>query len=433
MSRIGHVSLAFLLLWAVGCAKGLNYKVLEGNLGSGNCGAATVYVQENEEDYGSNRRLLYLLDAAQVNLYCANYRESNRYFHLADELAEELWTKSLTKEAASFLINDLTIPYGGEDFEKALINLHSAINYSALGQFDEALVECRRLDANLNVYNDKYDEKNVYKEDAFGRYLSGLIYESAGELDNAYIDYYKAYKVFSSYEADYGTPMPGALVDDLLRIAGATDRMSEVREELGIAPREGLPAQAETGKLGRIVFIHFNGKAPVKLEDRVVIPLPGGPSTLAFPRFMVRPPACRKSELVASTSSGGLKARAELVEDINGIAVKNLSDRKARVIAKAIARAAIKRAAVEAASSQIEDERVRRLTRFGLNIMSAALERADTRSWRTLPGEIYMARLYVPEGRYGLSAGLCDGRVRQLDSVDIKAGETRFVLLTTRF
>ena len=34
------------------------------------------------------------------------------------------------------------------------------------------------------------------------------------------------------------------------------------------------------------------------------------------------------------------------------------------------------------------------------NILSLATEQADTRSWRTLPGAIRMARIAVPPGRY---------------------------------
>jgi len=107
------------------------------------CVAATEYIENNKKDYGSNRELLFLLDAGMINMLCGNYEKSNAYFHRAEILAEELWTKSITRESASFLLNDYTIPYSGEDFERALINLFSSINYLQLGQLDESLVEVR--------------------------------------------------------------------------------------------------------------------------------------------------------------------------------------------------------------------------------------------------------------------------------------------------
>jgi hypothetical protein len=420
-----------MLLTAFGCAGGLNYRVLDRQLNARSCDLATRYVLENEKKYRSNSRLLYLLDAGQVNLYCGRYDESNRYFHSAEELAEDLWTKSLTREAAALIVNEYTVPYGGEDFERALINLFSAVNYSMLGDYDEALVECRQLDLNLNAYNDKYGKKNVYKEDAFGRYLSGIIYEAAGELDDAYIDYYKAYRAYQDYRADYGTPMPSALVEDLVRAAEATGRAGEFGAELGERPPGGI-SHEEAGGLGKIVFIHLNGRAPVKAEDRVFIHTPHGPIKLAFPKLIVRPPACRGSGLVVSSNGEMASVRTELVEDINRIAVKNLDDRRARVVAKTIARAVVKQAAIEAAASQINDRDLRALTRIGLSLVSQVVERADTRSWKTLPGEIYLARVFVPEGRYALSAELCLGRELPLDTVRIRAGETKFVLLNTR-
>jgi hypothetical protein len=416
---------AFLVLF--GCARGIDYKALGNYIRAGDCQAAVAKV--SEKDYGKNQRLLYLLDAAQVNMLCGRYEKSNEYFHKAEELAEELWTKSVSKEAAAFLTSDYTIPYNGEDFERALINLLSALNYSMLGQYDEALVECRRLDANLNMYNDKYENKNVYKEDAFGRYLSGIIYEATGGLDDAYIDYYKSYKVFKDYGRDYGTPTPSALVDDLLRTAQVTGRLNNLKSELDIKKKPKL-THKEVKKLGTIVFVHFNGLSPVKVEDSLVVATQSGPIKIAFPRYVAKRPACGESELVAS---GGPSARAELVEDINGIAVKNLDDRKGRVVAKTIARAVIKQVAINKAASQIDDRAAREATKVMLNILNLALERADTRSWKTLPGEIYLARLFVPGGDYDLAVRMCGGYKRPLKSVSVKPGETRFVMLHTMY
>jgi hypothetical protein len=63
-----------------------------------------------------------------------------------------------------------------------------------------------------------------------------------------------------------------------------------------------------------------------------------------------------------------------------------------------------------------------------LSLANSLLEQADTRTWRTLPGEIYLSRLFVPEGKYFLYVDQC-GEGKQLkEYVDVKAGETKFVL-----
>jgi hypothetical protein len=420
----------FVLFVLSGCAGGMDYKVLGGHMRAGNCQAATAFVEKAEGVYGRNSRLLFLLDAAQINMLCGRHEESNRYFHDAERLAEDLWTKSVSREAVALATNEYARPYGGEDFEKALVNLSSAVNYAVLNRMDEALVECRRLDSNLSLYNEKYEKKNVYKEDAFGRYLSAMIYESDGSLDDAYIDYYKAYRAYLNYGKQYGTPMPSILVMDLIRAAQATYRLEDLRAEFGIVEKSD-PDYADTKELGRIVLIHYSGRSPVKREESIIIPLNSGPIKVAFPKYEASKTSCGKSEMIVSSASEDISARAELVEDINAIAIKNLDDRKARVVARTIARTAIKQGIIDAAASQIGDRELRRLTRIGLNVVNLAVERADTRSWRTLPAKIYLSRVYVPPGQYGVAVSMCGVRKKTSHTLDMKAGQTRFVLLHT--
>jgi hypothetical protein len=418
--------LIFIFFTISGCVAGLNYKKLGNHLKSGSCPQAITYIEKNEKNYGSNERLLFLLDSAIVNMMCGNYEKSNEYLHSAEALAEDLWTKSFTRETASFFLNDYTIPYAGEEFERALINLLSAINYVRLGQYEEALVECRRLDVMLTALNDKYEKKNIYKEDAFGRYLSGIIYEATDNLDDAYIDYFKALQVFNDYERNYNTPVPQILLKDIFRIAETTDRLEEVEPFLKGYDTTTWLKYSDIEDSGRIIFIHFNGISPVKKEDKLVIPTKEGPITLAFPKYVVTPPYCRNSKVIVESNSIYKETDAELVEDINKIAVKNLEDRKARVIAKTVARAAVKKVTIHSIAKD-------RMTEQLLNIANIIIERADTRSWRTLPGEIYLSSLFLPEGKYHVYISQCGGEKTIVETVRLRAGETRFVLFESMY
>ncbi|MBI5664364.1 MAG: hypothetical protein HZC49_04650 [Nitrospirae bacterium] len=414
------------LIILAGCAGRLDYKALDTHMRTGQCSLAAGYIKLHENDYGANQRLLFLLDSAMINMLCGNYKESNEFFHRAEVLAEDLWTMSFSRETASFLVNDYTVPYAGEEYERALINLFSAINYVKLGDLDEALVESRQLDANLRAINDKYEDKNIYKEDAFARYLGGIIYEADNDPDEAFIDYYRSLQVFKDYERNYNTPVPHAVLEDLFRTADATNRAEEVQAlKSEFSNIKGLKQEEATG-LGKIIFIHLNGKSPVKTDAKLYIPTKEGPITLAFPRYVVEPPHCRSGKVVAESGSHRSETETELVEDINKIAVKNLEDRKVRVIAKTLARAAAKQASIQKIS---KDEDVRLL----LNIANTLIETADTRTWRTLPGEIYLSRLFVPEGKYIIYVDRC-GSVEKLEEfADIKAGETKFVLYESMY
>jgi hypothetical protein len=421
------------LMVLYGCAGGVEYDILGNYVRQDKCSEASRYVEEKQEEYGPNRQLLYNLDSGMINMECGYYEKSNKSFHAADDLAEKLWTKSISKEAASFLLNDYTIPYAGEDYERALINLFSAINYAMLEEYDEALVECRRLDANLSMFNEKYEEKNVYKEDAFGRYLSGIIYESTGNVDDAFIDYYRAFETYRDYESFYGTETPSILIEDLIRVSFLTGRSDEVDQLLHEYGNNKSKEDARPNEKGKIVFIHLNGRSPVKTDNKVIVPSSRGPITIAFPRFVVTSPACTESKVVVISESGKISVDAELVEDINKIALKNLDDRKGRLVAKEIARVVAKQGAIDLAADQIEDEGAREMTRFLLNIVNTAIEIADTRSWRTLPGEIYMTRIFLPEGWYKVQSRACGRRKDIVSSIEIKAGQTKFLLHDTMY
>lgn len=418
------------------CSLQQHYAQLDSAIKSRECDRAVELMAESKGTYGNDARLIFLMDTAMVHFQCGRFDEANTYFHEAEALGEKLWTESISRQAISLVSSDLVIQYAGEDFERALINLFSALSYLQLGEYDEALVECRRLDTLLSGYNAEYEDKNVYKEDAFGRYISGLIHEAAGELDDAYIDYYKAYGIYSNdYSASYATGPPSFLAEDLYRLARKVDRLDEAKRLLpdsvtAICRPGSIPAD-----FGKVVLIHLNGKSPVKEEQRIVVPTPSGPVGVAFPKYVILDPECRSSRLVLKSGTKNYTQTSELGENINKIAVKSLDDRKVRVIAKTIARAAAKQLAIKKISESAVDKREknkRRIVAFLLNTANTLfLEKADTRTWRTLPGEIYISRMYVPEGDYTALIQRCSEQPSPIGAIHIKAGKTKFLIFNS--
>ena len=81
---------------------------------------------------------------------------------------------------------------------------------------DKARVEARRINTRLNEINSQYKKKNRYAEDAFGRYLAGLIYEARGEYDSAIVDYRKALQTYQgTYTKLFRTNAPKSLIQSL--------------------------------------------------------------------------------------------------------------------------------------------------------------------------------------------------------------------------
>lgn len=425
-----------LLIAVTGCAPKFNYATLDSLLKAGDCQGSKEMLKTKQADYGSHAQLLYHLDCAMISYLCGDLQNATATFHEADEMAQALWTKSISAGAASMLVNDLVIDYPGEDFERALINLFASLAYIRQGEFENALVECRKLNTLLTEYNDQYADKNVYKEDALGRYLSGILSEMDGDYSEAYIYYYEALRAYRDYNTAYGTPTPATLYQDLLRVAGPADRLREAKK-LTHGYAGAVLSQKDARRMGRIVYVHLNGKAPVKVEDKITHISPTGPISIAFPRYLTSPVACSDSDLALTDEHGQtITTPAVLAEDITRIAVKNLDDRKARIWAKTIARAVAKQVAVHAAAKEIESEQGELAGLFAQvagQLAADATEKADTRCWRTLPGEIYLASRFVAPGTYRAAAVTCGRSSTPLDTVQVKAGQTAFVFHNTMY
>jgi len=309
----------------------------------------------------------------------------------------------------------------------------SAIGYLQSGQFDDALVECRRLDSLLLLFNEKYDKKNVYKEDAFGRYLSGILHEADRALDDAFIDYRKAFETYRDYESHYGTPVPETLIEDLVRVAEAVDRVEDLEGLLPDSMEPQVLPYAKSRSLGKIVFLQFSGRAPVKSQGQVVLPTGAGPVTIAYPRLLLLPTACNYHRLTLFSENGPYEAELALAEDIGRIALKNLEDKKGRILAKTVARAVVKQALINNLAKSSNDRNTEMALRTALNIANLFLEQADTRSWRTLPGEIYMARLFIPPGEYRIAVTACGDSPYKLKNILVKAGKTHYIVNDSRY
>jgi len=97
------------------------------------------------------------------------------------------------------------------------------------------------------------------------------------------------------------------------------------------------------------------------------------------------------------------------MEDIDAIARASLDARMPAITARAIARAIAKgviQESVDTAGKQRNDDAVQFFGSMLIRILSVATERADTRSWLTLPANVQLARLALPPGSYTVKVDL---------------------------
>lgn len=412
----GRVRATFFLFILLGiflfysCAPSIkHYPQINQYLLSQDYDSAYNLVQEKKKTYAKRNAVLYYLDEGIISHFAGRYKESNRSFSKAESRMEELYTKSISKEVASFLISDNTIPYRGEDFERAMVNLFMALNYVGLGKWEDAVVEGRKVDGKLNLINSQYEEGkgNVYKEDGFIRFLMGALYEVEGEINDAFISYRKAEAVYrTEYLPNYGVSPPTILVEDLLTSAHAMDfheEMTEIKKEY---PDVTFIDSARKKEMAAVYFVHYNGLAPEKVEKRFLVPMPDGfVVKIAYPKFVKRSYRISHGEITLRNLGSGRSYRfpTVLMEDIASIAVLNLENRINRIKAKAIARATTKYLASKGLSKVAEKKGGKLLgfvVQVSANIASVATEQADVRQWRLLPAEIRVGRSVIPPGEY---------------------------------
>ena len=392
--------------------------------------------QVDKSEYGRNEKLLYYLDLGITNHYEGRYAVSNRKLEKAEKLGEQLYTKSLTAIGASFLLNDYVLAYRGEDFELALIHLYMALNYAKLGKLEDALVEARKLDSKLSALNQSYPEgkKNVYREDALIRFISGLLHEEDGNLDSANVDYMKSLEVFKNYAANYGTTAPQFVVENLMTVAdgaGFPDRVKELRDQY---PDAEFLRYKSKQRLGEVIVVHYHGKSPVKVSERVPVGIAENIIlTVSYPKYEYSPRSREGAVITFTTEDGkNIPCETELMENIEAIASKNLKNRIHRMQTKAVARLTAQYFLIENQAKKIRKkygENAERLWRMTTHLGRELISTADTRSCRSLPAEIRIGRAILMPGDYSANIRMPDGNRSQIKKIKVAAGKKEFVIL----
>lgn len=396
--------------------------------------------------YGPNNELLFLLDKGLILHLAKHYPESIETLAQAQRKIDALYTKSLTRIAGSWIYNDYTAPYQGEDFEHVLVNVFQALNYVGLGQIGEALVEARDVDSKLNVINSLYppQQKNVYREDAFVRFLMGILYEASGtaeDINNALISYQKAAQIYAGdYEPTYRTAVPRFLQENLLSTAqwmGEAD-FAPYRKQF---PQAGFIPLKEKAQKAEVYLIQYNGLAPIKVQTSFPFPLPGGyMNKVAFPHYSERSYDTKSSRFIAvDRQRRESQEESELAEPLGAIAVKNLENRRIRVFVKAALRPTGKYLAergLERKAQESWGDPSIPWYRSAASLYNLFSEQADLRSWQTLPDEIRLARLILNPGEYKLRVDNLNSNRETIEQVDLgtvilKAGEKKFFFIRT--
>jgi hypothetical protein len=368
---------------------------------------AAARLQKGAVDQGESGRdlLLFLLDVGLSLHSAGKFEESNRAFQQADKIAEIKDYTSLAAETATLLTSDNLKDYKGEDFEKVLINTYLAMNYALMGDNENALVEARRVNRKLYLMVSEGGKK--YKQNAFARYLSAIIYEEENNYNDAYIDYKNTWKLNPAY--------PG-LGLDLWRCAWQL-RMPEEMERwnstfhLSQEDHAKAKQQGPRSEQGEIVVLYENGISPIKRPNPAFSELPK-----FYPRF--NPVSSAQVEV-----NGEPKGTTFILENIEDTAIANLEEKYGGMVAKKVAGLVAKEGVAYGIGKQTNSP----LIGFLAKIAMYASDQADLRSWNLLPRDLQLLRVPVAPGSYQVRVIPTGAMPLPTKTIQIEAGKKVFV------
>ena len=416
-----------LALCLSGCAAFRSYdselhKTMD-HVSSGNLDSAVEVLESYNR--GKDKDLLYYLELGMLQRLGDRYSDSQKSWMSANErvLAWERTAQTnpakLLPGAASYLINDKVRTYEGHDYEKVMLLTYIALNFLAMGEYENARVaikqtheleaviaELRRKEV-FEVEQDawkrgartSFKELNGYPvqtidnpavnalknshQSALSHYLAGFVYESLGEPSLAAPGYRLA------NELQPNQP----LLEEALR--GLDQRVS--------APDAGLTD---------VLFVIGSGTAPALQSRQFWLPIPANGTLvllpISFPVMVATSNPYLPGQLklddgqsltVAPITSIDLMARRALKDDMPGIML----------------RAAIRSTAKGVAQYQLlqqgrkQDNAALAIAALAMTIGSVVTESADERTWRTLPSEIGIARGRLPAGTHTITLQTPEG------------------------
>lgn len=368
---------------------------------------------------------VFELDLAMIELANGRPDAAERHLRAVRDRFDHLEQKSAADLAKSMLTDDAAAAYSGEDYERVLIRAMLAISNLMRDGGDAGAYALQVTDKQQEIIrklSERDDETREaaasYKQVALGPYVRAMLAEESPlTLDEAA----RARAQVVNFEPDFA---PGKV--DLAR---ATDGP-------GMAPGHGA-----------VYLFAFVGRGPVKEEvaeaptqvalliaDRVASGITGRPipPTLApvkIPKVMVSRSAVRAVDVFSRGASLG---RTVTLVDVGEMARSQQEARYPEILARAVVRRVLKKGAIYAAQDALDANAAASVGLMVAGVAWEATEKADTRCWGLLPGQIQVLRFELPAGDHELTLAPTDS-VRLLGpggqvSVSVRDGRNTYML-----
>ncbi len=387
--QIVPILIAFLLLSA--CASSYHAKA-QGAYTAYHLGDSARALELIKDVVPSPRdKLLHLLDLGMILHAAEEYEESNLVLTEAEKLSDQLSPKSLSREAAAALWSEEAAEYSGEKHERVLVAVIRILNYLALDDWPGALVEVRRV----GLLVEKIYGKSDSYTNAFALYLSAIVWEAMGQINDAMIDYRRL--------ARSGLELPYYAYD--LKFTG---------KKLGMfqkLPKKGSLAWTKSPNYrkrdGELIVIVETGVSPKFISE----PMTTGYFHIEMPTLVGYPNTVNYTEIkVDGEALGRTYPFYDVAPDLGRALNRRRSLSIKRKIAKVSTQTALyatgahllsdKKDSGGKKTSRSTEEQVAGLVLMLIGASMSVAESTETRSWRTFPASLQIGRFYLKEGEH---------------------------------
>lgn len=456
MKIIKFIQFLAILVLLTGCSTFRSYNsemepVIQG-VAKGDIGKA---ISEHESNASSDKDkdLLYFMEKGELQRLKKLYPETIATWTEADQMIAQ-WESEAKLSGAkvgeaigSVVVNDKLRRYDGEDYEKVMLSTRLALAYLAAGKTEDALVEIKKTWERENLiktlhekeideaessakekgYSNKSEDlkgypistlnspevthlKNGY-QNAFSHYLSGFLYEDAGETSLAAASYRTAIELEPSLSVlkdgligmdNRFSTLANTTVNTDQAIStekkpkkkgkGKNKGAKKIVSEPVVAEAEVVSPLIPQSNESDVLFVVETGVAPYKKSIMIPLPIPSaGLVPISFPVLESNPISAIKATSI--TLPNNSISHLTTITSLENLSRRSLKDNLPWIMVRAAIRAAIKGGAQAAAYQQ------NAAAGLAMNAVNVATEQADERTWNLLPSEITIARVKLPEGK----------------------------------
>jgi hypothetical protein len=364
----------------------------------GQVAAASAMLDRQLQRIGRKEDDVLKLDRAIVDLAAGRPHQAEQTLREVRDRFDFLEQKALGEMALAAATDDTQLSYPGEDYEKVLVRVFLCLSNLMHDGGDAAayaLQVSQKQQAIIDAGGPTPEEnpKLSYKMLALGPYLHAALAEenplesgTTRRCREVVCSWEPAFRdaVDDLHRAVYGRhSAPGCGVLYVFALVGKGPRKEEVAE---------VPTQMAMLIADRIIsrtskYSLTPTLAPVKV-----------PAIVAT----VNRVAC------VQVQSGAAAGRTAAIADVTRMAIDQHQAVYHQILARAVARRAIKKASLYAAKDAMEVNPWISLAIDAGGVVWEATESADTRCWGLLPDQIQVLRLELPAGEHRVSLEPCD-------------------------